>query len=155
MRGSPRDRLSETSVSVNVLAIVMTLLGSVASAPAQNFGMEQGTTYFTIDWERGQHRGKPSVRGYIANHWGLAATDLRCCRSRHLHNHRPDSRRRGTRLSGLLRGPGATGAELPSVGRDVHLGRRRRWRGWGWWWRRRGRRHVAGLRPRHATSRLR
>jgi len=51
------------------LAIVMTLLGSVASAPAQNFGMGEGTTFFTIDWERGQHRGKPSVRGYIANHW--------------------------------------------------------------------------------------
>ena len=77
MSGSPRDRLSETCVSVNVLAIVMTLLGSVASAPAQNFGMGEGTTFFTIDWERGQHRGKPSVRGYIANHWGLAATDLR------------------------------------------------------------------------------
>src|SRR2546422_8747272 len=77
MSGSPRDRLSETCVSVNVLAIVMTLLGSVGSAPAQNFGMGEGTTFFTIDLERGQHRVKPSVRGYIANHWGLAATDLR------------------------------------------------------------------------------
>ena len=75
MSASPRDRLSETSVAF--LAIVMTLLGSVASAPAQNFGMGEGTTYFTIDWERGQYRGQPSVRGYIANHWGLAATDLR------------------------------------------------------------------------------
>src|SRR2546425_9837308 len=76
MSGSPRDRLSETCVSVNVLAIVMTLLGSAASARAQTFGMGEGTPFFTIDWERGQHRGKPSVRGYIANHWGLAATDL-------------------------------------------------------------------------------
>src|SRR5436190_17818062 len=150
MSGSPRDRLSETSVSVNVLAIVMTLLGSVASAPAQNFGMEQGTTYFTIDWERGQHRGKPSVRGYIANHWGLAATDLRLkvegldvagAVTSTTVDRIPGDVAPGSRL---FRGPGPTGAELPSVGRDVHLGRRRRWRGWWWRWRRRGRRHVAG-----------
>ena len=37
---------------------------------------------------------------------------------------------------------GPTGAELPSVGHDVHLGRRWRWRRWGWWWRRWGRGDV-------------
>ncbi len=59
------------------LALVMALLGSVASTPAQNFAMVDGEKYFTIDWERGQYRGRPSVRGYIANRWGLAATNLR------------------------------------------------------------------------------
>src|SRR5262250_3343646 len=59
------------------LAVLMTPLEPAANASAQNFGMSDVEKYFTIDWEQAQYRGRPSVRGYIANHWGLAATDVR------------------------------------------------------------------------------
>src|SRR5881628_2230756 len=68
--------MARMSFWVAGLVIVMSLLGSVASSPAQNFGMSGAEKYFTIDWEPGRYRGRPSVRGYIANHWGLAATNL-------------------------------------------------------------------------------
>jgi len=69
--------MARRSTGTAGLAIVMTLLGSVASIPAQNFGVGAAEKYFTIDWERGEYRGRPSVHGYIANRWGLAITDLR------------------------------------------------------------------------------
>ena len=69
--------MARMSACIGGLAIVLIVLGSVASPSAQNFGMVDGEKHFTIDWERGQYRGRPSVRGYIANSWGQAATDLR------------------------------------------------------------------------------
>ena len=43
--------MARRSTGTAGLAIVMTLLGSVASIPAQNFGMGAAEKYFTIDWE--------------------------------------------------------------------------------------------------------
>ena len=58
------------------LALVMAFVGPVPSTPAQNFGMVDGEKYFTIDWENGKYKGKSSVRGYISNRWGRAATNV-------------------------------------------------------------------------------
>ena len=75
--GRRRPMTALTITWIAGLAVLMTLLEPAARASAQNFGMSDAEKYFTIDWERAQYRGRPSVRGYIANRWGLAATDVR------------------------------------------------------------------------------
>src|SRR5262249_57645921 len=58
------------------LALVMAFVAPVPSTSAQNVGMVDGEKYFTIDWENGKYQGKSSVRGYVSNRWGRAATDV-------------------------------------------------------------------------------
>ena len=68
--------MARTSTCLAGLALVTILLGSVASPRAQNFGMVDGASLLTLDWERGERRGRPAVHGYINNRWGLVATNL-------------------------------------------------------------------------------
>src|SRR5215470_13230935 len=68
--------MARMSTSMAGLTLVMAFLGSVTSTPAQNFGMVDEEKYLTIDWENGKYKGKSSVRGYISNRWGRAATDV-------------------------------------------------------------------------------
>src|SRR5262249_62228624 len=68
--------MARTSTCLAGLALVMTLLGSVASPRAQNFGIVDGPSLLTLDWERGEYRGKPTVHGYINNRSVMVANNF-------------------------------------------------------------------------------
>jgi len=68
--------MARTSTCLAGLALVTTLLGSVASPRAQNFGIVDGASLLTLDWERGEYRGKPTVHGYINNRWVMVANNF-------------------------------------------------------------------------------
>jgi hypothetical protein len=68
--------MARTSMWLAGLTLVTALLGSVASTRAQNFGKVDGARFLTLDWERGEYRGKPAVHGYINNRWVQAANNL-------------------------------------------------------------------------------
>jgi hypothetical protein len=58
------------------IAAALALIGGAASlspAAAQNFAMVGGERYFRFDWEPGEWRGRPNVRGWLFNDWNWAA----------------------------------------------------------------------------------
>jgi len=68
--------MAQTSTCLAGLALVMTLLGSVVSLWAQNFGIVDGASLLTLDWERGEYRGRPTVHGYINNRSVMVANNF-------------------------------------------------------------------------------
>jgi hypothetical protein len=60
--------------------------GMVESTPMQtstgatsvpSYGIYGTDSYFTVEWQPDERRGKPMVSGYVTNQWGLATKNVR------------------------------------------------------------------------------
>ena len=49
--------------------------GGAQSAPS--YGIYGTDSYFKVEWQPDERRGKPMVSGYVTNQWGLAARNVR------------------------------------------------------------------------------
>ena len=50
--------------------------GSAAQSPP-SYGTYGVDSYFKVEWQADERRGKPMVSGYVANQWGLGARNVR------------------------------------------------------------------------------
>src|SRR5262245_48080778 len=48
---------------------------SAASAPS--YGIYGTDSYFKVEWQPDERKGKPLVTGYVTNQWGLATKNVR------------------------------------------------------------------------------
>jgi hypothetical protein len=60
------------------------VMDSAPSAPvagggttAPSYGIYGTDSYFTLEWQPDERRGKPMVSGYITNQWGLTTRNVR------------------------------------------------------------------------------
>jgi hypothetical protein len=58
------------------LALLL-LLGAPAAASSQSYRVYGAERYFTLTWEPGSYRGRPTVAGYVGNEYGIAAANVR------------------------------------------------------------------------------
>ena len=48
-----------------------------ASPGTQSYGIYGTDTYFKLEWQPDERRGKPMVSGYVTNQWGLTTRNVR------------------------------------------------------------------------------
>lgn len=53
------------------LGVLAALLCWAPGACAQNFAVIGAERFFTVSWEPGTPGGRPNVRGYVTNQWGM------------------------------------------------------------------------------------
>ena len=55
--------------------------GAIQSTPAgqgaPSYGIYGVDSYFKVEWQPDERRGKPMVSGYVTNQWGLGARNVR------------------------------------------------------------------------------
>ena len=51
--------------------------GGGAAQSAPSYGIYGVDSYFKVEWQPDERRGKPMVSGYVTNQWGLAARNVR------------------------------------------------------------------------------
>lgn len=52
-------------------------VGSTSPAGVQSYGIYGTESFFTLDWQPDERRGKPVVTGYVTNQWGIGVSNLR------------------------------------------------------------------------------
>ena len=62
---------------VTLPAIAVALLLSASFAQAQSYRIYGAESFFTVDWEAAERRGRPIVRGHVVNTYGMVAQRLR------------------------------------------------------------------------------
>lgn len=48
-----------------------------AAQSVPSYGIYGTDSYFKVEWQSDERRGKPMVSGYVANQWGLATRNVR------------------------------------------------------------------------------
>ena len=48
-----------------------------SAASTQSYGIYGTDSYFTLEWQPDERRGKPTVSGYITNQWGISVNNVR------------------------------------------------------------------------------
>ena len=66
---SPRWRTAALALALLVMA--------PPAAWAQSYRIYGAERYFTVTWEPDSYQGRPTVSGYVANDWGVAAANVR------------------------------------------------------------------------------
>ena len=70
--------MSRSARGRRVVALGLLLLASApTAASAQTYRVYGAERYFTLTWEPGNYQGRPTVAGYVANEWGIAAANVR------------------------------------------------------------------------------
>lgn len=59
------------------LAALLAVLAPPAVAGAQTYRIYGAEQFFTVEWAAGQSRGRPVISGYVTNHYGMMARQLR------------------------------------------------------------------------------
>jgi hypothetical protein len=81
MRGAVRSAVGLAVVSMLIQACAggaMQSAQSTSSAQgAQSYGIYGTDSYFKVEWQPDERRGKPMVSGYVTNQWGLATRNVR------------------------------------------------------------------------------
>ena len=84
MRGALRGLMACAVVAVLVQACAGGMApgaqspSSAAGAPgAQSYGIYGTDSYFTLEWQPGERRGRPMVSGYVTNQWGISVNNVR------------------------------------------------------------------------------
>jgi len=63
--------------SVALAVVVATLTAASTVAQAQSYGVYGAEQFFTLEWAAGQSRGRPVISGYVTNHYGFGARNVR------------------------------------------------------------------------------
>ena len=84
MRGALRSAVGLAVVPMLIQACAGGAMQSTQSTSSvggtqgvQSYGIYGTDSYFKIEWQPDERRGKPMVSGYVANQWGLATRNVR------------------------------------------------------------------------------
>ena len=55
----------------------LVLAAWAGAAAAESYAVYGGEQYFKLEWEAGQRKGRPNVRGYLLNDYGFPAASVR------------------------------------------------------------------------------
>lgn len=85
MRGALRSAVGLAVVAMLVQACAGGAMQSVQSTSsaqggaqtAPSYGIYGTDSYFKVEWQPDERRGKPMVSGYVTNQWGLATRNVR------------------------------------------------------------------------------
>ena len=51
--------------------------GAASPASVQSYGIYGTESFFKLDWQPDERRGKPVVSGYVTNQWGIGVNNVR------------------------------------------------------------------------------
>lgn len=51
--------------------------GAASPAGVQSYGIYGTESFFKLDWQPDERRGKPLVTGYVTNQWGIGVNNVR------------------------------------------------------------------------------
>lgn len=80
------QKVSRVAVACAVVAMLMQgCAGGVtesastgaAASSAPSYGIYGVDSYFKVEWQPDERRGKPMVSGYVTNQWGVATKNVR------------------------------------------------------------------------------
>ena len=84
MRGTLRAVAAGAVAAVLTQACAGGMMESAPSAPvaggaqsAPSYGIYGTDSYFKVEWQPDERKGKPLVSGYVTNQWGLATRNVR------------------------------------------------------------------------------
>jgi len=79
MRGALRGAVVGAAVLTQACAggIMDGAPGTAGAQSAPSYGIYGTDSYFKVEWQPDERRGKPIVSGYVTNQWGLPTKNVR------------------------------------------------------------------------------
>lgn len=69
--------LMQACASGGVMESAPSAQGSAGTPATQSYAIYGVDSYFQVEWQPDERRGKPMVSGYIRNQWGMGARNVR------------------------------------------------------------------------------